>query len=79
MTVLAFPRNSMSFNVHCQMVVYLCRFWLHGIHDVWVGVVGFHDQPINAHIAEAHAFFMDYSPGERVITRHAGSERIGGC
>jgi hypothetical protein len=37
-TVLAFPRDSMSFTVHCQLVVYHCR-WLHSRHGVWVRVV----------------------------------------
>jgi hypothetical protein len=34
-TVLAFPRDSMSFTVHCQLVVYHCRSWIHRRHGVW--------------------------------------------
>jgi hypothetical protein len=36
----------------------------------------YHYQPINAHTAEAKAFFMYYSQGERDITHHAGPMRI---
>jgi hypothetical protein len=39
-TILAFPRDSMSFTVHCQLVVYHCRSWPHRRHGVWVRVVG---------------------------------------
>jgi hypothetical protein len=34
-TVLAFPRDSMSFTVHCHLV-YHCRSWLHSRQGVWV-------------------------------------------
>jgi hypothetical protein len=37
--VLAFPRDSTSFTVHCQSVVYHCRSWLVRRHGVWVRVV----------------------------------------
>jgi hypothetical protein len=40
MGVLAFPRGSMSFVVHCHLVVYHSIDWLHRRHGVWISVVG---------------------------------------
>jgi hypothetical protein len=42
-------------------------------------VIHHHHQPINVPTAGAQAFLMDYPPGERAITHHAGPVRIGGC
>jgi hypothetical protein len=36
-------------------------------------------QPINVLTAEAQAFLMDYTQGERTITHHARPVRIGWC
>jgi hypothetical protein len=40
LTVLAFPQDSMSFIVHCQLVVHHCRS-AYRRHGVWVKVVRF--------------------------------------
>jgi hypothetical protein len=38
----------------------------------------YNHQP-NVHTAGAQAFLMDYTYGERALTHHAGSFRVGGC
>jgi hypothetical protein len=45
MTVLAFPRDSMSFIVNCQWVVYHCS-WLHRRHGVCIFLIDYFHSPL---------------------------------